>query len=73
MEVDLEFYGWIKKANQGTEVNELDAMAETFGKMVVESYGKEIELFYQMVVMDKMKVELYYQVHTEGFHGMNWM
>ena len=54
-------------------MNELDAMAETFGKMVVETYGKEIELFYQMVVMDKMKVELYYQVHTEGFQGMNWM
>ena len=46
MEVDLEFYGWIKKANQGTEVNELDAMAETFGMMVIETYGKEIEFFF---------------------------
>ena len=43
MEVDLEFYGWIKKANQGTEVNELDAMAKTFGMVVIKTYGKEIE------------------------------
>jgi hypothetical protein len=34
VEVDLQFYGWIKKANQGTEGNELDTMAETFGKEI---------------------------------------
>ena len=30
MEVDLEFYGWIRKADQGTEENEPDTTAEIF-------------------------------------------
>ena len=73
VEVDLEFYGWIKKANQGTEVNELDTMAETLGMMVIKTYGKEIEELYQMAVMDEVKVKLYYRVNTEGLYGKNWM
>lgn len=65
VEVDLEVYGWIKKANQGMEVNELDMMAETF--------GMEIKELYQMAVMDEMKVELYYEANMEGLYGKNWM
>ena len=65
VEVDLEVYGWIKKANQGMEVNELDMMAETF--------GMEIKELYQMAVMDELKVELYYEANMEGLYGKNWM
>ena len=62
---DLEVYGWIKKANQGMEVKELDMTAETF--------GMEMEELYQMAVMDEMKVELYYEANMEGLYGKNWM
>ena len=65
MEVDLEVYGWIKKADQGMEANELDMMAETF--------GMENKELYQMAVMDEMKVELYYEANMEGLYGKNWM
>jgi hypothetical protein len=65
VEVDLEVYGWIKKADQGMEVNELDMMAETF--------GMENKELYQMAVMDEMKVELYYEANMEGLYGKNWM
>ena len=65
VEVDLEVYGWIKKADQGMEANELDMMAETF--------GMENKELYQMAVMDEMKVELYYEANMEGLYGKNWM
>ena len=61
--MDLEVYGWIKKANQGMEVNELDMTAETF--------GMEMKELYLMAVMDKNKDELYYKANMEGLYGKN--
>jgi len=46
------------------EVNELDMTAETF--------SMEMEEFYQMAVMDEMKVELYCEANMEGLYGKNW-
>ena len=65
MEVDLEVYGWIKKADQGMEANELDMMAETF--------GMENKELYPMAVMVKVEDELYYEANMEGLYGKNWM
>ena len=57
----------------GTTKDLEDMTAETFSMMVIKTYGKEIEELYQMAVMDEVKVELYYQVNTEGLYGKNWM
>ena len=65
VEVDLEVYGWIKKADQGMEANELDMMAETF--------GMENKELYPMAVMVKVEDELYYEANMEGLYGKNWM
>ena len=63
--MDLEVYGWIKKADQGMEANELDMMAETF--------GMENKELYPMAVMVKVEDELYYEANMEGLYGKNWM
>ena len=57
----------------GTTKATEDMTDESFGMMVEETYGKENVEFYQMeVVKGRLKVESYYKVEIEVFHG-NWM
>ena len=67
MEVDLGFYGWIREANQRTEENELDLMAEAFGMETEEHF----EGYYPMVaVTGYLGYEL---MVMEVFDGKGWM
>ena len=56
----------------GTTKELKDMTAEIFSVMVDETYGKENEEFFPMVVMDYLKVELYCKVDMEGLYGKNW-
>ena len=68
----FEILAWIRETRMSTTKDLKDMTAEIFSVMVDETYGKENEEFFPMVVMDYLKVELYCKVDMEVLYGKNW-